>query len=108
MAKIRIHEPPTRHKAPLPAERVAEVGFVYDPTTARLICPWKKGPLHFLDESRLLAVLARVDTLQIDAPVWIWSDPYREPVPVEAADPQRWLANWARDRASYQTRRRAA
>ena len=50
-----------KSKAPLPAERIADMPFVF--YEGRLICPWPKGPLHFMDETRLLAVpgQSRVD-----------------------------------------------
>jgi hypothetical protein len=101
----RIHEPP-RSQIPLAPERTAEIAFVYDPTTARLIAPWRKGPLHFLDEAKLLTVLALVDRIQPTEVCWIWSDPTREPVPVRAERINVWLTNWADGRASYITRRR--
>ena len=80
--------------------------FVFD--GRRLIAPWPRGPLHFLDETRLLSVLARCDELEVEGPVWIWGDPTRQPLPVEAEDAHSWLVSWGRDRASYRTRRRAA
>jgi hypothetical protein len=96
------HEPPARHKTPLPPERLTEIGFVFD--GQRVIAPWPRGGLTWGRERDLLAVLARIDALQPDRVVWIWPDPTREPVPVEHDDP-RWLTRWAADRASYVARR---
>ena len=94
-----------RSKAPLPAERIADVALVNDPDTAHIICPWPRGPLDLLNETRLLTVLARTDKLKPAGPCWGWPDPYRDPWPVEAPHPRSWLVRWAEGKASYVARR---
>jgi len=93
-----------KSKAPLPAERIAEQPFLWD-GHSRIICPWPRHALWPDKEARLLAVLARIDTLKPDGPCWVWPDPNRAPQPVEAPDPHSWLARWSDGRASYVVRR---
>ena len=94
-----------RSKAPLPAERIADVALVDQSDTAHIIRPWPRGPLDFVDETRLLTVLARTDKLKPAGPCWGWPDPYRDPWPVEAPHPRSWLVRWAEGKASYVARR---
>ena len=97
-----------RHQTLLPRERIDAVGWVWWPATGQLIAPWPRGPIDWRDETTLLSVLARCDTITDNRPVWILPDPNREPVLVEAVDLRSWLMNWSRDRACFVTRRRAA
>jgi hypothetical protein len=99
----RTREPP-RHALPLPAKRLADVGFVWD-SNGRIIAPWPRHALWPDEEARLLAVLARIDTLKPDGPCWVWPDPNRAPQPVEAPNPHSWLARRSDGRASYVARR---
>ena len=88
----------------MPPERLAEQPFVFD-GNGRIIAPWPRHALWPDEEARLLAVLARIDTLKPDGPCWVWPDPNRAPQPVEAPDPHSWLALWSDSRASCVARR---
>jgi hypothetical protein len=58
----------------------SEQPVVWNPDTNRLVAPWPRGtPLTFEEETRLLATLARVETLKPAGPVWLWADPARAP-----------------------------
>jgi hypothetical protein len=46
-------------------------------------------------------VLARVETLRPAGVVWLWPDPRRAPVPVNADNVAQWLARWSEGKAVY-------
>ena len=91
-----------RTQAPLPAERLAEQPFVWNAFTSRVVAPWPRGtPLTIEEQSKLLAVLARVDELRPDGVVWVWPDATRPPVPVSADNAVQGADRWGAERASH-------
>ena len=95
----RRYERP-REQAPLPAERLGGIGFVFMPPD-RIIAPW---PTHTAmtpdDQRRLLCVLDFVNAARPDGPCWIWPE-RGEPVLLDAPNIRLWLARWAEGRAVY-------
>jgi hypothetical protein len=63
-----------REQAPLPAERLGGIGFVFMPPD-RIIAPW---PNHNAitpdDQQRLLCVVDFVNAARPDGPCWIWPE----------------------------------
>jgi hypothetical protein len=93
-----------RELSPLPRERVAEMPWVWNGYTGRLVAPWPRHPLWPEEQAQLLAVMARVDALRPDGVVWLWPDARRAPVPVTAANAVQWADRWGAERASYMRR----
>ena len=63
------HKP--RHAAPLPAERVAALPFVWSPTAGRIIAPWSShAGMSERDQQRLVCVLDFVAASPPDCACW--------------------------------------
>ena len=103
-AKVRVNDP-LRHAAQLPVEQRAQIAFVFNGHSKRVVAPWARGtPLTPQEQAAPLAVLERVGTLKQVGVVWLWPDANRAPVPVSAEDAVRWADRWSMDREVYVVR----
>jgi hypothetical protein len=61
--------------------------------------PWARGGLTWQQEAMLLSILSRVDALAVDQPCWVFADPTRAPVLIDAEDIGQWLGRYEEGRA---------